>query len=242
MQTAPTTSTDPILETQVFWNRHKMPILIGLVVVLCVGAAYGAYQLYVTHRGNAAATALAQANGPEDFQKVIANYPSTGAGASAALLLAGQQREKQQYAEANGTLEKFIKAHPKHEFVSTARMAMAGNLDAMGKTDQALEMYRKIAANDAQSYNAPLAMIAQAQLLKGMGKLDEARQVCETVMTQYRDSYATLEATQMLKTLKTAGVETPVPLQAAPAAVSSPAAPMASAAAASPAASVAATP
>lgn len=206
MQTAPTSSTDPILETQVFLGRYKTPILIGLAVVICGAAGYGAFWMYTANRDAKAAALLAQAKSAADYQKVMAEYPGAGAAASAALLLATQQREKKEYSEANGTLEKFITAHPTHEFVTTAKMAMAANLDSMGKTDEALEIYRQIAANYPQSYNAPLALLAQAQMLKGKGQVEEARRVCETVMTQYRDSYVALEATQILKALKPAPV------------------------------------
>ena len=215
MQTAPTSPTDPILETQLFWVRYKTPILIGLAVAICGAAGYGAFRIYTAHRDSKAAALLAQAKSAPDYQKVIAEYPGAGAAASAYLLLATQQREKQQYAEANGTLEKFVSAHPKHEFVTTAKMAMAANLDSMGKADAALEMYRQIAANYAQSYNAPLALLAQVQMLKGKGQIEEARRACETVMTQYRESYAAMEAAQILRTLKPATTATPASATAA---------------------------
>ncbi|MEO5721535.1 MAG: tetratricopeptide repeat protein [Chthoniobacterales bacterium] len=244
MQTAPTTSTDPILETQVFLGRYKVPLLIALAVVIFAGLGYAAVHLYTTHRDTKAAELLAQAKSGPDYQKVIAQYPSSGAAVSASLLMATEQREQQQYVEANVTLEKFIKAHPKHEFVTTAKMAMASNLDALGKGDEAMEMYRQISANYAQSYNAPLALLAQAQMLKAKGKDEEARRICETVMTQYRDSFAAMEATQILSSLKPVVVETPVKVSPAEAAAPSapPVAQSPSAAAKSPVASVAPTP
>ena len=235
MQTAPTSSTDPILETQLFWTRYKTPIFVVLIIVLCGAAGYGAFRIYTSRRDTNAAALLAQAKSAPDYEKVIAQYPGAGAASSAYLLLATQQREKQQYAEANATLEKFINAHPKHEFVSTAKMAMAANLDSMGQADAALEIYRQIATNYAQSYNGPLALIAQAQMLKGKGQSEEARRVCETVMAQYRESYAAMEAAQILKTLKPA----PVPATAPAATESAPVAPSVAPVAQSPAASVA---
>lgn len=221
MQTTPTSPTDPILETQVFLGRYKVPILLGLAVVICAVAAYAGYRIYETNREAKASALLAEAKAAPDYEKVISQYPGAGAAASAYLLMAMDQREKKQYAEANATLEKFVNANPKHELVTTAKMAMASNLDSMGKTDAALDMYKQIGANYAQSYNAPLAMLAQAQILKAKGQDEEARRVCETVMTQYRESYASMEAMQILKALKPAA--TPVPV-APVAASSSPAA------------------
>ncbi len=204
MPTASTPTPDPILETQVFWNRFKTPILVGLAVVLLGLVGYVGYRIYTTHRDDSAAALLAQAKTPPDYEKVISQYGGSGAAVSAYLFLAAKQREKQQFAEANQTLEKFINAHPKHELVTTAKMALAANLESLGKTDEALEGYRRIAADYALSYNAPLALLAEVPLLKAKGQVAEARQVCETILTQYRESYAAMDAQRLLPTLKPA--------------------------------------
>ena len=47
MQTAPTTATsspDPLLATQVFWDRYKTVIIIALVVVILIASAAGTYR------------------------------------------------------------------------------------------------------------------------------------------------------------------------------------------------------
>jgi TolA-binding protein len=139
-----------------------------------------------------------------------------------------EQRKESKFAEANTTLQSFIDRHPKHQLVTTAQMAIAANFDSLGRPDDALETYRRIAADHAQSFNAPMAMISQVPLLKAKGQIDDARRVCETVMTQYRDSFAAQEAQRYLKTLK------PATNAAAPPAAPSPAAAPASAPAAAP--------
>jgi TolA-binding protein len=212
MQTAPTTPTsspDPLLATQVFWERYKMAIIAALVTIVLLVAAWGTYRFLHGRKEAAAAAAFANAKGMEEYQRVISEYPSSGAAASAYLLLAAQQREKQQYLDANGTLQRFVDNFPKHHLVTTAKMGMAGNLDSLGKPDEALEMYRRIAAEHPKSFNAPLALLAQVQLLKSKGQIDEARRVCETVITQFRDSFAAQDATRLLRTLKPAAPVAP---------------------------------
>ena len=221
MATAPTVTTDPLLETQLFWSRYQKAIIIGLVAVMLIVGAVAVYRFYTGRKEASAAAALARAKGMEEYQRVIAEYPASGAAASAYLLLATQQRDKQQFAEANSTLQLFMKEFPKHQLVTTAKMAMAGNLEAMGKPDEALEMYRRLAADNPTSYNAPLAMMAQVPLLKQRGQIDEARRVCETVLTQYRESFAAQEATQLLRTLKPASA----PAAAVPGPAAAPVAP-----------------
>ena len=222
MATAPTptstTPTDPLLETQVFWMRHKNTIIIAVVALLLAIAAYGAYRFISARNEAAAATMLGNAKTAADFQKVIVEHPGSNAAPTAALLLAAEQRKEQKFAEANTTLQSFIDRHPKHQLVTTAQMAIAGNYDSLGRPDDALETYRRIAADHSQSFNAPLAMISQVPLLKAKGQIDEARRVAETVMTQYKDSFASMEAQRYLKSLK------PSAPPAAPAAPGAPAA------------------
>ena len=204
MPPASTHSSDPLLETQVFWVTHQRSILIGLVAAICALAAFGGYRLYTVRRDAAAATLLASAKGSADFQKVVTEYPSAPAAPSAALLLANEQRKEQKFAEANATLQGFIKQNPKHELITTAKLAIAANLESLGKPDEALEMYRRIAAEHPRDFNAPTALLSEVHLLKQKGQIDEARRVCETVMTQYRENYAAQEAPRLLKTLKPA--------------------------------------
>ncbi|MFL6541316.1 MAG: tetratricopeptide repeat protein [Chthoniobacterales bacterium] len=211
-----TTAVDPTIETQVFWMKYRMPIIAGVVALLIAGIAYGAYYLYTTRRDDAAAAQLAQAKGLPDYEKVINDYSGAPAAASAALMMAAEQRKTQKFADANATLQKFISAHPKHELVTTAQMSMAANLESLGKPDEALEMYRRVAAEHPRDFNAPLALLAQVPLLKAKGQIDQARQVCEIVLTQYRDSEASSEATRYLRSLKPATTAAPQPAASVP--------------------------
>ncbi|MDQ6655272.1 MAG: tetratricopeptide repeat protein [Verrucomicrobiota bacterium] len=233
MQPAQISAPDPLLETQLFWTKYKMPILLAVLGALAVLAVVSGYRFYTARRDADAATALSTAKTPADYQKVISDYPSSAAAPSARLLLASAQRDARQFAEANTTLQAFADKYPKHELVSTAKMAMAANLESMGKIDEALEMYRRVAADYPRSYNAPLALLAEVPLLKHKDQKDEARKVCETVLTQYRDSVVSSVASNYMRTLKAAAPPIPPPAAVAPA----PAAPAPAAAAATPAAS-----
>ena len=236
MATAPLTPTsapaDPLIETQVFWMKYKNVIIIAVVALLLAIVAYGAYKFISARQEAAAAAMLGSAKTAADYQKVIVEHPGSDAAPTAALLLAAEQRKEGKFAEANTTLQSFVDRHPRHQLVTTGQMAIAANFDSLGRPDDALETYRRIAADHAKSFNAPMAMISQVPLLKAKGQIDEARRVCETVMTQYRDSFASQEAQRYLKTLK--------PTTAAPAAAPAAAAPPAAAPAGAP--SVAPTP
>ena len=195
-------STDPVLETQVFWERHKTTVFAVLILAVLAVAGWGAFRIYSDRREAAAANTLTSAKTAADFQKVIAQFPSTPAGASAHLFLAEEQRKDKKFAEANSTLQTFLNKYPKHELKGSARLAMAANLESLGKRDEALAAYQQLAKDDPQGFTAPMALISQVYILKEKKQADEARRVCETILTNYRDSMMASEATRQLRFLK----------------------------------------
>lgn len=222
---APPSAPDPTLDPSVFWFRHRNEIIAALAIVVLALAGVAGYWLYKQHRDSAAADALAKAKTPGELQNVTVQYKGTPAGATAYLFFAEQQRNEKKFADANTTLQAFLDKNPKHELAGTARMATAANLESLGKRDEALAMYQRVSIGDAHSFNAPFALLAQARLLKEKNQIEEARRVCETILTQYRDSFVAGEATRQLRMLKPGK-----PSGSAPAAAASPSTPSASAA------------
>ena len=202
MPTAPPPSRDVALETRVFWERFKKPITAALLIVLLAMIAFTGYRFYSERRVAAASALLASAKSAQEYQQVIDRYPSTPAAADAYLLLAEARRNEKKFAEANTTLQTFIAKYPQHELVSTARMAMAANLESMGKPDEALTIYQQIASADPNGFNAPMALMSQVYILKAKNQNEDARRICETVLTQYRTSFWAGEAMQQLRMLK----------------------------------------
>lgn len=202
MPTAPPSATDARVEAQVFWMRHGKEILAILAVAMLAAIGYAGYRFYVERQNSTAAVMLASAKNSSDFEQVIKQYPNTPAGASGYLLLAQAQRTEKNFAAANTTLQQFIGKYPTHELITSARMAMAANLEAMGKADDASAMYQQIASAYPKDFNAPVALIAQIRLLKAKNKMEDARRVCETILTQYRESFWANEALRELRGLK----------------------------------------
>ena len=212
MPTAPPPSRDVALETRFFWERFKTPIIWTAIVVLLAGTAFTGYRFYSDRRAAAASAAFASANSAQEYEQVIARYANTPAGADAYILLAEAQRKEKKFTEANKTLETFIAKYPKHELLSTAKMAMAANLDSMGKTDEALAMYQRIASDYPNSYTAPVAMLSQVYILKAKNRNDDARRICENILTQFQRSFWAGEAMQQLRLLKPITTSTPPPM------------------------------
>jgi tetratricopeptide (TPR) repeat protein len=211
-------SADPVLERQIFWDRYKKGVIGVLVAALLGVAAFGGYNLYSYRRDTAAGNLLASAKTPAELQKVITEYPGTVAGGSAHLLLADAQRNEKKFAEANATLQTFLDKYPKHEMTGTARLAMGANLEGLGKKDEALAVYQRLAASDPQAFTAPIALYSQIHLLKEKNQIEEARRVCESILTQYRESRLAGEVARQLRLLK-GGPESPA---TAPSAIATP--------------------
>lgn len=201
MATVSQISQDPALETSLFWDQYKMPIIAIVVVLLLGGLGFAGYEFYAQRQASDAAALLAKAKAPQDFQQVIEKFPGSGPAASASLLLANAQRGEKKYAEANATLHKFIDQFPKHELITTAWMGVAANLESLGKPAEALSTYQRLVTEYPKSFNAPLALMSQVPLLKATGKTEEARRACETVLSQYRDSVYMTEALRELQKL-----------------------------------------
>lgn len=216
MPTVPPPSRDAALETRVFWERFKYQIIAALIILLTALVGFTGYRSYSDRREATASALLARAKGAQEYEQLISRYPDTPAGADAHLLLAEAQRRERKFAESNATLQVFMTKHPKHEFVSTARMSMAANLESMGKSDEALSIYQEIASGYPNSFNAPLALLSQVYLLKAKNRTEEARRICETILTQYRTSFLAGETFQELRLLKPSGPSEPAAVPTIP--------------------------
>ena len=196
------TTPETTHEREVFWERYKKEVMAVLIVALLAGAGFGGYKIYSDRQASSAASSLGSAKTAADFQKVITEYPGTAAGVSAYLLLADAQRNEKKFSEANTTLQTFIDKFPKHELVGTARLAMAGNLEALGKKDEALAEYQRLVATDPNGFGAPIALYSQIHLFKEKKQIAEARRVCETIKSQYPQSRLVADAEYQLRLLK----------------------------------------
>ena len=211
MPTVPPPSRDATVDPALFWFRHKTELFAALIVLVLGAAGFAGYRVYADHRESAAAEFLGKARTNPEYREVIDRYPGTPAGASAYLFLAESFRTKKDFQQANATLQTFLEKFPEHELAGTARLGMAANFESVGKPDEALSTLQKLVANNPKSFVAPLALFQQVHLLKAKGKIEEARRVCETFLTQYRDSYLAGEASRELRLLKPAAAPTPVP-------------------------------
>jgi TolA-binding protein len=82
---------------------------------------------------------------------------------------------------AAAELEKFLAAQPEHPLAGAAWLTLGELRQAQGQSDSALEAYRTASSRYKTSYTAPLALVAEANLLQSRGSTGEARAVLESV-------------------------------------------------------------
>jgi hypothetical protein len=104
-------------------------------------------------------------------------------------------------------------------------MGIAANLESLGKTEEALTTYKKVATDYPQSFNAPLALLAEMPALKAKKQFEEVRRICETILSQYRDSATMNDALREMMALPKPAVPATPPV--APSNPSEPSIPMA---------------
>ena len=203
----PEPSTTEILpagefEPVAFWQQHKGKIIFYGVLLFVGLAAFAIYQITSARSLAETEQLFAQAKTVEDFQKIIANYPTSVTAGNASLMLAEKLRSEGKYDEAVSTLRRFTTQFPDHPLISGAWLSLAGSLDAQGKKDEALQTYQQLASKYPDSYAAPLSVCAQASILRAQGKTEEARHVYENLLAQFPKSYFAGAAMREMRLLR----------------------------------------
>ena len=201
-----------IKRSEAFVNKYKMPLAIGIgVLVVVIAAAILANVFYFGPRADKASTALAKgqeyfANEQFDkalngdgatytgFAKIADEYSGTDA-ANLANLYAGLcYANLGKWNEAVTTLEKF--SSKSDAIISPAAMAALGNAYAnTGNIDKAISAFKKAAdmadskaADDTNNSLSPTFLIQAAELLESQNKSDEALKIYEDVKKKYVNS------------------------------------------------------
>lgn len=178
--------TEESFAAEIFWEKNRQTILIAaaVAVLAIVGAIWWMISL---HNLKLAAEAFfAQAKSPDSWREVIAKYPGTMPAADAMLLLAESQREQGNTDESTATYQRFLVEFPEHPLAGGARLGIAENYNAAGKTADALAALK--VAQASGGYIAPFAAVLEGRTLMREGKLAEAKEVFSKIVTTYQSS------------------------------------------------------
>lgn len=188
---------DPLLEmsdTDAFWQEHWKKFVWGLVAVVLLILAAGAWMFRASHVRSAAEALYSEASGVQGWQNVIVQFPGSLPAANARLRIASSLRAEGKLDEAVAELEKLVADHPDYPLIGAAWLTLGEVRQSQGKNESALEAYRAASSGRAASYAAPLALLAEAGLLASEGKDGQAKAVLESIGTLYPDTPAAMVA------------------------------------------------
>lgn len=204
MATQKPESTDEprIIEENELWQQYKEWIIGGIVVVGVALAGLGYWMLDQESRNTAAAELYGKAVDKEDYQAIIAKYPSSGEAALSRLDLAKMALEAEDYDTALGHYNSFVQSFPRHPIRPAADYAKGRALEALGKTQEAYDWYSTLTNQEPKHAYRTAAAVRMATIHKDKGEIEKARALLDDIISNTVGSvYAELEAQQMLKNL-----------------------------------------
>ncbi len=181
------TFTPPLFD--LFWEQHRQKVLLTLAALLFLVIASGSILFLRRLNRIASENLLAKSHDISSWQKVIASSPSSGAAASATLLIAAAQREAHDITASNKTYAQFLEKFRHHPLAISAMIGRALNNDLLGNADQALDELQQASVAYPKSYGAPFALWMRARILARLGKTDDSKKTLQLISTQYPDSF-----------------------------------------------------
>jgi TolA-binding protein len=177
-------------EAELFWEKNRLAILFSGAIILAIAVAVAIWIITRQSARHAAETLFAGARDPAAWREVVARYPRSAPAASAYLLLAEALRSEGKLEESSSFYQKFLSVFPSQPLTGGAKLGLAENLAAAGKTDEALAALRELQTRDSGSFAAPFAALLEGRALIRLGKMEEARKVLGNVVSTYPQSPA----------------------------------------------------
>lgn len=205
---------DPALEmtdSDLFWQEHWKKFVWGLAGVVALILAVGAWKLWTATTLNSAESLYGTAVTPEAWREVVRKYPGTVPAGNAQVRLAEALRASGDLPAAAAELEGFLAAQPEHPLAGAAWLTLGELRQIQGNSDGALEAYRTASSRYKSSYAAPLALVAEANLLKAQGAVGEARAVLESIGSLHPETPAAMVAAGELARLNQPQAPAPAP-------------------------------
>jgi hypothetical protein len=208
---------------------HKQVTLIGLLVVLVVGAGYGGWTIYMERQTAAASAALDVAmkaysgrvgassepaepgevsypdeaarskDAAQKFMAAADKYPSTNPGRLARYYAALSMEDIDQQNQALEQLKRLSSGGDK-ELASMAQYQTAVIYARTGKTDEAAKIFRALADKPSAFVPRPLALLELAATMRQTNP-KEAANLYQQIKKEFPDSTVAEEADRGLDTL-----------------------------------------
>lgn len=168
-------------DSDLFWEKHWRKFVWGLAALVALILMVGVWSLWSAHVQRSAETLFSTADGPAGWREVVRQFPGSVPAGNAQLRLADSLRGEGNLDAAAAELEAMVASQPDHPLAGAAWLTLGEIRQVQGSKEAALGAYRTASSRHKQSYAAPLALIAEASLLKTDGATGEARAVLQSV-------------------------------------------------------------
>lgn len=182
--------TDETLGYELFWQKNKKTILLGIATVVALALATGLYFLNQHNRSTEAAKAFALATDEASWTAVMEKFPGTMPAVSSALMVAASQRQGGDLKASTATYNSLLARLPKkHPLEGLALLGLAENASASGNNKESLEQLR-VTATSSSPFAAQLAILLEGRQLSESGQITEARRAFESLSAEFPESLA----------------------------------------------------
>jgi len=180
--------------SDLFWEQHWKKFAWGLAALAALIVLAGVWSLRAASVRNAAEALYSTSGDAEGWREVIELYPGSVPAGNAQIRLADSLRAAGDLDGAAVMLENLQSSQPRHPLAGVAAFTLGEIRQLQGEEEAALAAYRSVPVRQADSFAAPLALLAEARLLAGRQQISEARAVLESVGVVYPETPAAMVA------------------------------------------------
>jgi predicted negative regulator of RcsB-dependent stress response len=188
------TEAEQVFDPMAFYIKHGAKVRRTVLLAALVFAGYTGVTWMAAQKREAASRAFANATTADALKVFIGGQGDSVIAGNARLALSQKLREAGDLAGSTAVLKEFQARHAGHPMESGALTGLAANLEAEGKADEALEIYRSVSAKFGRSFSAPLALLQTARIHRAAGRVADAKQAYEALQSQFPRSLFAAEA------------------------------------------------
>jgi TolA-binding protein len=189
---------DDLAQTKALVDQYWKPLVAAACVMAIGGSGIVIYRVHTQGQTRDAAAQLGQAQSAQHLQDLLETYPEAPTAPSALIRLAKEYYDTLNFAKAEEAYNRFLAEYPQHLWAPTASLGLVHCKEARaGGTEQALAGYQEFAAAHKDHFLYAQAVLGQTRCYEQLGKLAEAKAVCEDfIATRDEDAWGpVLEAT-----------------------------------------------
>ena len=188
------TEAEQVFDPMAFYIRHGAKVRRTVLLATLAFAGYLGVSWTAAQKREASGRAFANATTADALKVLIADQGDSVIAGNARLTLSQKLRDSGDLAGSTAVLKEFQSRHAGHPMESGALTGLAANLEAEGKAEEALELYRTVTNRFGRSFSAPLALLQTARIHRAQGRIGEAKQAYEALQSQFPRSMFAAEA------------------------------------------------